>query len=271
MKQNFPLLLLLLLGFIVQAQPVYQVEHYGDINRKPESGTEFKAYGNIYHKINDTLYAALTEVINKDYKKFLSVQLQKEYEICRIDSSQWVKKFSYSYNYPMAANYHSHSAFDNYPVVNIAYTGAVSYCEWLTKKYRLTHKEPSVTFRLPTEAEWMALCNVNPATQLPWNIPNGKHGDTCYAANFKPVINGEVAHPADGGFYTVRVDSYWPDSAGLFNVIGNAAEMTAVEGISKGGSWENFLEDCRVNVVQTLTGPDPRVGFRVIAIVTERK
>jgi len=51
------------------------------------------------------------------------------------------------------------------------------------------------------------------------------------------MIGDSVSLGEDGGYYTVRVDAYWPSRFGLFNVIGNVAEMTDVEGVQKGGCW----------------------------------
>jgi formylglycine-generating enzyme required for sulfatase activity len=43
-------------------------------------------------------------------------------------------------------------------------------------------------------------------------------------ANFKPVRGN---YQDDGGFYTVRADSYFPNDYGLYNMAGNVAEWTS--------------------------------------------
>ena len=39
-----------------------------------------------------------------------------------------------AYMEPMTTHYHSHPAYDQYPVVNITPAAATAYCEWLTDK-----------------------------------------------------------------------------------------------------------------------------------------
>jgi formylglycine-generating enzyme required for sulfatase activity len=260
---------MLITGLLQGQQKVHPLRDPSALG-KPQKGTEFKVQHTLYHRINDTLYASIFEACNQDYNDFLSYLGDAEYEKYKVDSTQWVQKFVYSYNVPMRIHYNRHEAFFNYPVVNVSHAGAVKYCEWLTRRYSNRLKDYSLTFRLPTEEEWLLLAHYNPQTQLPYHLQNGMK-DTFYLMNFKPVVNGKNDYPADGGFYTVRVDGYWPDSCSLFNVIGNVAEMTAIEGVHKGGSWDDILEDCLVDKKQTYPTPDPRVGFRVIAIAERRK
>ena len=41
---------------------------------------------------------------------------------------------------------------------------------------------------------------------------------------------------------TAPVNSYTKNYFGLYNLIGNVAEMTSEKGICKGGTWNNRLE-----------------------------
>jgi hypothetical protein len=38
---------------------------------------------------------------------------------------------------------------------------------------------------------------------------------------------------------------------------------------AKGGSWDNFIDECTVEKSQTYDGPDPRIGFRIFMEVVE--
>lgn len=228
---------------------------------------KLKIAGNFYVPINDTLYAAVYETTQKEYKEFLSFLLPEDYERYKIDSSRWVKTWPVSANGPMSRHYHTHGAFDRYPVVNISYEAAVKFCEWLTRRYRLSYPGVETEFRLPTEAEWLLLAAVDTLTQLPTGMDkNAMRKDGHLGMNFKPMTNDSSHYGADGGFYTVRTDMYDVNTFGLYCVMGNAAEMTSTPGIQKGGSWEDTLEVCRANKVQTFSTPDPRVGFRVVMI-----
>ena len=80
----------------------------------------------------------------------------------------------------------------------------------------------------------------------------------------------------DGGFHTVKVDSYFPTELGLYNMSGNVSEMV-VEGYDKngmpnqtgtaGGGWLDDILDLKINKVskfdQFKTG-HPNVGFRLV-------
>ena len=73
-------------------------------------------------------YLSAYKVTNAQYKKFIS-------ETSRKAPSYWKNG-----TYP--------SGKDDHPVLNVSYSDAVAYCEWLSAKYTDWH------FRLPTEAEW---------------------------------------------------------------------------------------------------------------------
>lgn len=235
-------------------------------------GNEIKTWGNTFVRVNDTLYAAVYETTHREYKEFLSYLLPEDYEKYKIDSSRWVKTWPWAANEPMSRHYHTHEAFDRYPVVNITYEGAVKFCEWLTKRYKISNPKISATFRIPTQDEWLLLAAVNSTTQLPEGMDfNARLPDGHYAMNFKPMTSDSSHYGADGGYYTVRTDMYDVNTLGLYCVMGNAAEMTATPGIQKGGSWEDTLDNCRADKVQTFTTPDPRVGFRVVMIVYSNK
>lgn len=238
----------------------------------PEKNNEIKFSGNHYYRINDTLYACEIEVTNKDYKEFLGSLSYDEYEKCKIDSSLWKTNLNFpdSHVAHMVRLYHIHPAFDLYPVVNNPYYGAIKYCEWLTMRYKKSQRKDKVSFELPTEQEWVLLSKTNPATKLPYNLLDGKNKNGRYLENIKAMSGDTVSFGADGGYYPVRTDAYWANSFGLYNVIGNVAEMTNIEDVQKGGSWFDDLQDCLTDKVQTYATPDPRVGFRVVAIVKRR-
>lgn len=233
---------------------------------------KFKFNGTRFYQINDTLFAAETEVSNKDYKDFLHDIPKKEYLKLKNVYSLWNTRFSFDYNTPMAQHYGTHPAFDDYPAVNMSHEAAERFCEWLTEKHnkKLIHKD-GLEFRLPSEKEWVLLSNSNPETNFPHSINNGKTIDgNCYMVNIKAYKNDTVSYGADGGLYMVKKNAYWPNHFGLFNLIGNVAEMTSEEGVQKGGSWYDELEDCKVNKNQNYPEPDPRVGFRVVAVISKK-
>lgn len=209
------------------------------------------------------------EVSQGEYNRFLN-NLQRsgnlsQYQTCLYDSTQWIKgKLAHDFNEPMQNLYHWHPAYENYPVVNISFEAAKAYCQWLTEQYNTQRKRTytQVLFRLPTEEEWRtAAGSGNPKARTPFTDDKIQNPSGCYLIN---IQTSPGRFYDDGGFHTVKVISYNPNKLGMYNTMGNAAEMTATPGVSLGGSWYNLLEDCYFNKTQAYTGPNPFTGFRIV-------
>lgn len=224
--------------------------------------------------ISGNLYANKYEVTNAEYRLFLanvlrSKQLELYKNVC-YDSSQWEKKFPADFNKPMMESYHSHPAYDAYPIVNISYEAANAYCAWLTQQYNLQRKRQftQVKFRLPTEEEWrLAAGSGNKTVKSPFPKDAIQNEKGCYLANIKP---SDGRYMDDGLFFTGRVSNYNPNVLGLYGMVGNVAEMIAVNGYAKGGSWYNSFEESKFDQTQKYTGPEPGIGFRIFMEVIEK-
>lgn len=146
------------------------------------------------------------------------------------DTLCWIRDFTYSFNEPMARNYFWHPKYDEYPVVGVNWAQARAFCHWRTKlktsywsKMGLPNTED---FRLPTEYEWeYAARGGRIGNRFPWGGPYARNSKGCMLANFKPMRGDYGA--SDGGVYPVRVDSYFPNDFGLYNMSGNVAEWTS--------------------------------------------
>ncbi|MEI7661936.1 MAG: SUMF1/EgtB/PvdO family nonheme iron enzyme [Bacteroidota bacterium] len=223
----------------------------------------------------DNLYAARCEVTNQEYREFLtdliSTNQAEEYLKCRYDSTQWIRKFPIYNNETHPGNYHSHPAYNKYPIVNISMEGASCYCKWLTDKYNSDAKRKyrKILFRLPTESEWEKLACPFPGYKLPW--PAADKNGKSFRANIKikDALTGKDNYMIDGGLTTIMVGHYKPNRMGIYDVIGNVSEMTS-DGRQKGGSWDNYIDECNTDKTQSYTLPDPRVGFRVIMEIKEK-
>ncbi|WP_305020579.1 formylglycine-generating enzyme family protein [Hymenobacter cheonanensis] len=55
---------------------------------------------------------------------------------------------------------------------------------------------------------------------------------------------------------------------GLYQLLGNAAELVQEKGVTKGGSYRDALSDCRIAARGTYAGPAPHIGFRAAATVS---
>lgn len=78
--------------------------------------------------ISDDYYINKYKVTNEEYKAFI------------VETDVKAPSYWENNNYPAGKGKH--------PVLNVSYTDAVKYCDWLSSKYC------NWTFRLPTEAEW---------------------------------------------------------------------------------------------------------------------
>ena len=211
------------------------------------------------------------EVTNEEYRTFLNDLTAKgktdKLIIAIYDSSQWITKFPKASNDPMFKMYHSHPAYNSYPIVNITLEAAQLYCEWLTEKMNALTKDKMI-IGLPTDKEWRKISAPLPGNNLPW------YGSFAYEPNkeklmltnvkFMDYASEHTNYICDGGVYTVPVKHYPPNQTGIYDIIGNVAEMTS-DGKQKGGSWDNFIEECMVDKEQHYILPDPRVGFRIVA------
>lgn len=232
-------------------------------------------------KIEPKLWVAKYEVTNADYAKFLrDLQLKsgnEEVQKWKPDSILWNTKLSTAQNQPMFEKYHNHPAYLKYPVVNISMEAALKYCDWLTESYHKQKKREfkKVVFRLPTEEEWQSFSAPLVGNRLPWygNLPylSDENGQIeCMLANIKMMdyASGNYNSTADGGWFTTKAGVYKSNNLGLFDIIGNASEMTSDDKV-KGGSWDNTLEECYIDLSQNYSAPDPRVGFRVVMELIE--
>lgn len=219
----------------------------------------------------------------RNFSKLFINQLAEEYGRQKIDkllpdSTLWTELFDYSYSEPHKNMYHWHPSYDNYPVVNISKTAMERYCTWLTEKYHANNKREfqEVVFRLPTEKEWMLFSSPLPGHKLPW------YGDYPYIVDKEGEVSRMLAnikvmdyavdkydYTKDGALMSCAVGAYKPNHLGIYDVIGNVAELTSDNKI-KGGSWDNTLLECLIDKTQEYTAPEPRVGFRIVMEVIEK-
>ena len=241
-------------------------------------------------KVNDILYAFRYETSNLEYNIFLNVIARKDsalYKMYRIDSLKWIEML---HQEALAKYYHRHPSFNHYPALCMSYEGAVAYCNWLTELYNNdpARKLKKVSFVLPTEQEWelAALGNRNNVT-YPWGtnslretkksnwqgmfLANYRHvGDASIISdpNGNPVFKSmENEVQSDGlrdmALYTSDVKAFFPNSIGIYNQSGNAAEMTIQKGLTKGGSWNSYGGEITIAYKLFFYQPSPEVGFRV--------
>jgi formylglycine-generating enzyme required for sulfatase activity len=226
-----------------------------------------------------------TEVTNLEYRTFLFdllIQGRKdEFLKAKPDQSQWTKSKELigADLGPMEETYFSSKAYDEYPVVNVSREGADMYCKWLSQELVKYVGEDNIDqyndVRLPGRVEWVYAASAGGSDYpYPWKGQFLRNSDGCFLANYKPFEN---SYQDDGGFLTVKTETYNPNSVGIYNMSGNVAEMVYNDPNSRddpgtaGGGWMNNAEEIKI------LGPDPysgnkeahpNIGFRVVMTFT---
>lgn len=223
-------------------------------------------------KVSDSLYAAKYEVTNAEYAVFLQNNSNKKVQV---DSMGWKRCVN---NMDDLVAYHRHIAFLKYPVVNITFEAAEAYCKWLTDTYNQNpaRKYSKVLFRLPSEIEWeKAARSGNPNAIYSWNGIEVLDSKGNYYCNFGDMMviqhDKHGKHKSKSGHFealdhhliTAPVKSYQANALGLYNMCGNAAEMTLEKGYTKGGSWYSKREKLEIGQSEMYQQAEPFVGFRI--------
>lgn len=230
--------------------------------------------------LGNYLYMAKTEVSNRQYREFLS-WLQKnepsKYKENFPDTTVW-KREGFS---SQTTSYFGYQQYQDYPVLGISQVQAQNFCKWLhhqLQEYFKFEKIPVLEFRvrLPDEEEWMhaARGGLHDDSPYPWDYNGGiryagsenKHKGKAMMNCRMGIVSYTHAEP-NYSVYSTRVDAYWPNGYGLYNMCGNAAEWLEASGLYKGGSWSMPPYNCRIdfNAVQSkanYTSSD--VGFRYV-------
>lgn len=224
-------------------------------------------------QINDTLFADETEVTNFSWMEYeywtkaIYGVNSKEHLATLPDTLCWREKLAY--NEPYVQYYYRHVAYRDYPILGISYEQATAYCKWRTERVKtflsakkdFTHR--NFEYRLPTKSEWEKLAETS--TFVLNN--NGKNEKGVHQLNcVNPLPNGDCMH-APYPDVTAPVKSYEKNHLGLYNMLGNVAEMVQEKGICKGGGWRNRLEECRVGKDQEYIKPNSWIGFRCICVI----
>ncbi len=222
--------------------------------------------------VNDTIFIDDTEVTNLEYRVFLESCTLQEYKQNLQDTTVWQNVASRE---PLMKYYHSHPAYDDYPVVGVSYEQALRFCEWRTQIFREQNNN-QVTFRLPTEAEWEMIARMDSTMtgSLAGGYTDLKEPQTAVEqkslkklkkkgyANFNV---GPMSDDFDGATLTSRVKNGLPSSR-IYGLTGNVAEMVAEKGVAKGGSFRHYQSECTTESQQAYDRPQMWLGFRCVAV-----
>lgn len=157
----------------------------------------------------------------------------------------------------------------SYPIVGITAAQAQAYCDLLTEQ-RLAELEwngeadgPEVIYSLPSPELYDRLLSPRDSTNGECALFNY----SCEPCQSQPKGRDAFIHP---GREITPVDGYMPDWRGLYNLRGNAAEMTTAPGVAKGGSYAHPAKASLPGQEQLYTASQPWLGFRCVAHVRPR-
>lgn len=228
------------------------------------------------------------EVTNAEYLAFLNEIEKEEIQLkAKVNEENWKTELSHPMN-NYSEYYFSHPAYANFPVVNVTQEGATLYCEWLEGKInaamagkrqvkvRLPHHEELVraavgddlTARYSWKGQYLRnaqgqfLCNF---TGFPQELLTRDSSGAIVIKNDLPISLTEIA----GADVLAPAKSYYPSEFGVYNLNGNAAEMTQEPNIAAGGSWRSYGYDVRSQSVMNYNEASCLVGFRPVFTVLE--
>lgn len=174
----------------------------------------------------------------------------------KLDGTNW--------NHAFYHNVTPVSAGPDYPVVNVSWRDANTFCDWLTATERASGKiRANQVYRLPTDEEWSCAAgllreigatpkeksarmqNVYPwGTDFPPPPGAGNFADQAALNYFTNWPNIEGYN--DGYVTTAPVGSFKSNGFGLYDLAGNALEWCAdlyepgkTQRVLRGGAWNN--------------------------------
>ncbi len=258
-----------LIALYYQSNNKEQIKLFAKSNAKTPPGTV---------KVGESLFFDKCEITNINWREFTSWQKRffgkesMEYKNALPDTLVW--KLENQYNEPLANLYFWHPAYRNYPIVGVSYEQAKTYCKWRSdrvneqlylKRNKDIYDANSITklvpvvyeYRLPTEKEWELMASFDVSSRVKKKIDkSGKANDNFYS---KSRLNLN-----DKALFTSAVMFYNPNEIGLYNMLGNVAEMVSQEGVAKGGSWRDTASEINAKTKLTYTTPTCWLGFRCV-------
>ncbi|MBN1868741.1 SUMF1/EgtB/PvdO family nonheme iron enzyme [Candidatus Sumerlaeota bacterium] len=169
------------------------------------------------------------------------------------------------------------------PAVYVSWDDAAAFCQWLSER-------SDRKYALPTEAQWEYACRAGTTTSRFWGDSETSAG--LYANTADRTLKGRwpdwtTSDVDDGYVVTAPVGRFRPNAFGLYDMIGNVAELClstyqpypyvetggrnepgeqTIRAV-RGGSWRSHGSICRsaYRDKNVQYRPLPDTGFRVVA------
>ncbi len=277
------------------ASPAYyiQVDKKEKWNKKPSDCVGFRLVqtylgrntgafktpiGTVWLKEN--IFIDTEEIANIDYKEFLK-GIEKEYgknslEYQKLlpDTNVWISVMSY--NEPFVKYYFRHPAYDHYPVVGVSFEQAKTYCIWRSKTANLLYYLKSNKIRYSPDSSY---ANIDIPEIYRYSLPTKAILEEVEAIRMEESVitkikkNNTAAYnyeiPNDTNFFnpatvTSLTFGFYPNKLGMYNTLGNVAEMTNIKGIAKGGGYIHTKKEIESGKDFPYSKPERWLGFRCV-------
>jgi formylglycine-generating enzyme required for sulfatase activity len=215
---------------------------------------------------NSTIISNLSKLLFEDLKK------QKDFEFIEVIKNFGLLRENYgSKGFKVTKKFKSIIEADtnyfsiNNPIVGISFWQAQKFCEWREELVNRT-KAIKIKVTLPS-FEIYKKVNVNKDSlcKAELNCPNCQGYQINYLhQKCVPTSRKNKQLFANQGQNLLRADVYWPSILGLYNIQGNASEMTSEEGVAVGGSFRNYAKESYSDQVQNYKKEEDWLGFRCI-------
>jgi formylglycine-generating enzyme required for sulfatase activity len=230
--------------------------------------------------VNDTLYWDKSEVSNLHWFEFVYWNKKyfgensEQYKNSLPDTTVW-RDIE-----PERTIYHNHPAYRDYPVVGITYEQAIRYCNWRTERVKEVIKSGAYNnkiipenfyYRLPEKIEWEYAASAVNSEKTQKLMDSKKYTGYHFNNVIVATATSESVKPNPNATITAPVKSYFPNIYGIYNLIGNVAEMTATKGIAKGGSWNDLKTEVTIEKDFVYDGANSWTGFRCVCEVKWNK
>jgi len=230
--------------------------------------------------LKENLFIDIKEVANIDYREFLySIEKEygknsKEYKKLLPDTTVWTSKNKY--NEPFVNHYFRHPAYNTYPIIGVSYEQAVEYCKWRSKAVNLYYYLNNNNIKYSADKNYS---NMKIPEVYRYSLPSREILEEIEAIKMEESVimkikkkntaeyNYEI--PNDTNFFnpsvfTAPVYAYYPNKLGLYNTLGNVAEMSSTKGIAKGGGYIHTKEEIESGKDFIYSKPESWLGFRCV-------
>lgn len=228
--------------------------------------------------VNRAFYLGVTEVTNREFRRFKSTHSSNHASGVSLDN-------------------------DNLPVVNVSWTDAALFCNWLserdgltpvyrTERGRVTGFDASANgYRLPTEAEWAWAARYENGSmrKFPWGneLPVGRNSGNYADISAQNILPSVLRSYNDGYAASAPVASFPANHLGIHDLGGNVSEwihdvyaigtglstrseenpVGAQDGdyhVVRGASWRHAgLTELRLSYREYGADPKDDIGFRI--------